>query len=733
MLNEHEQISNLASKWNGSIAIKITAVTIWAILILSFTISIPFISSFEERSNKEHSWQQHQLEELIISLVNTGKDKGSLEKEIKKIFSSSDLLYLEIKTDTERLKFGTSTTNNHILVSNIIINKNNHSIIFEFPSLHRAALLLRVEIGSAIVGFSFIFSIFLFWLNKKIIHTPFEEIINFTQKVSDGDEKIRLNTNRGDEFGLVSKFLNKMLDTLDANQQALRKANNELVDEIEHREEALAASQQKSKFLANMSHEIRTPLASIIGYSERIRFDKAKNIDDQKRMLDIVLQNGNHLLHLINDILDLSKVEANKLEIEKTSFSIIKVTEHARRLLLERAFEKNIKLEVNYSLPLPEKIFNDAIRTKQIILNLAGNAIRFTDNGNVNIDITYNQDTDMLIIDVRDSGIGMSEDEQKHLFKPFSQVDVSINRRFGGTGLGLTISKRLAELMHGDIVAQSVKGVGSRFTCTIKANYDPVDGKKIHQLKTSDLEISEYQQPVDDVEISGRILLVEDTIEIQELVKAYLEDYGISIEVANNGEQGVEMAMTNDYDIILMDIQMPVMNGKEAIKKLRQYKYTKPVIALTADALTEHTTEYTHLGFNETLAKPIIINDLINSIQTHLQSPSVSHANDFDNTNKTTKINVIINEEENKDEILNDLKIKYLAQLPQYVTDIKTSLDSGQTQQAHEILHKLKGISGSLGIHELTTIASEADDFLYAGELSEVETKIALIETFYLD
>ena len=167
MLNEHIEKSNLASRWNGSIAVKITAVTIWAILILSFTISIPFISSFEERSKKEHSWQQQQIEELIISLVNTGKDQDTLQSEIHKLFSSNDILYLEIKTDTAKLKFGTSNVENHALTSNILINKINHAIKFEFPSLQRAALLLRVEIGSAIVGFSFIFSIFLFWLNKK--------------------------------------------------------------------------------------------------------------------------------------------------------------------------------------------------------------------------------------------------------------------------------------------------------------------------------------------------------------------------------------------------------------------------------------------------------------------------------------------------------------------------------------------------------------------------------------
>jgi len=738
MPDNKKEKHNLASKWNGSIAIKITAVTIWAILILSFLISIPFISSFEESSKKEHSWQQHQIEESIKALFIHQLEQADIDKTINNLFTNTDLKYLELHSPSGKLIYGTPDANSHSLISNIHTTSTIIKLKLEFPSIRKSAILQRVQIGSAIVGFSFLFSLFLYWLNKKIIHQPFEEIILFTQKVSGGEDNLRLNTTRGDEFGMVSKFLNKMLDTLNTNQQALRKANKELVDEIQHREEALAASQQKSEFLANMSHEIRTPLSSIIGYSERIRFDKASNRHDEKRMLDVILQNGNHLLHLLNDILDLSKVEANKLEIDKTSFSIIKVAEHARRLLQERAFEKNIQLKFNYSLPLPETIYNDPIRTKQIILNLTGNAIRFTENGQVSVDFSYKQKEDLLVIEVRDSGIGMSRDEQHNLFKPFSQVDVSISRRFGGTGLGLTISKRLAELMHGNIEVQSVKGVGSKFTCTLKANHDHDKAAYINSLTPKDLEVSEYQKPVEDILLQGRILLVEDTLEIQQLIKAYLEDYGIKIETADNGQQGVDMALNNDYDLVLMDIQMPIMNGKEAIKKLREEHYNKPVLALTADALTSHTTEYSALGFNETLAKPIIINDLISCIQHYLtgdQEPQMSApVSDILAVKARNDLQAsgLIDDENNHNDILYDLKAKYINQLPVYINDLKQSLKLDNYQQAHSVLHQLKGISGSLGFHELTQLAAEASEFLKNGNTKELDNKISHIERRYL-
>jgi len=733
---------NLASTWNGSIAIKITAVTIWAIVVLSFILTVPFVSTFDESNKREYAWQQHQIEEMLKEFKEQELFNNKISN-IENFIKNSDVLFYKINSKSDEIQSGYENINNYSLQSTIFTSSAEYNMYLEFPSLQRAALLERVKVGSSIVGFSVIFSLFLFWLNKKIIHKPFESIIEFTQRVSKGETDIRLNAGRGDEFGLVSKFLNEMLDTINDNQKALKLANVELKEEIQHRDEALAASQQKSAFLANMSHEIRTPLTSIIGYSERIRFDKAKNRDEEKHMLDIVLQNGNHLLHLINDILDLSKVEANMLEVEKKDFSIIRVVEHSRRLLNERALEKNIELEISYKLPIPEKIHNDAIRTKQVILNLASNAIRFTDHGKVAIEIAYEKDEDMLVIDIKDSGIGMCPDELDKLFKPFSQADVSISRRFGGTGLGLTISKRLVQLMQGDITVQSVKGVGSRFTCKIKADYDESDNSFITELSNDALLATEYEEPVEGLSLTGKLLLVEDTYEIRELVKAYIEDYGIDIDTADNGKEGLDLALKNDYDLVLMDIQMPIMNGKQAIAELRKQNYLKPVVALTADALTDHADEFTDMGFTEVLTKPIVINDLISSIQRYVNRDKNDDNNnvaEVENNEAEDKHESIVShktrssqiEDNPQDDILYDLKIKYLKQLPDYVNDLQKSIDNNDMQNAQAILHQLKGISGSLGYNELTDIAIVASEHLYSGEFEEVDKQISLIKEYYL-
>lgn len=731
--------TNLARNWNGSVAIKITAVTVWIILTLSFSITLPFISTFESSTEKEYSWESFQLSKKLGTMIDTNADYEAIKMATTEFVNNNSIQYIQFKLDDINYTAGFSSSENHKVTSQLISIYGNIETKLEFPSLSRSAKLLQVKFGSAIVGFSVLFSIFLFWLNKRIIHQPFEEIITFIQRISKGENELRLNNNRSDEFGLVSKFLDEMLDIINTNQIELKCANKDLIEEIKNREEALAANQQKSAFLANMSHEIRTPLSSIIGYTERVRFNKAKDIKEQEKMLDIVLHNGNHLLHIINDILDLSKVEANKLTIENKSISIIKITEHIRRLLNEKTLSKNILLNINYELPLPDKIHSDPTRIKQVILNLASNAIRFTEQGKVDINISYEPLNDMLSIEVKDTGIGMTQEQQLNLFKPFSQADTSISRRFGGTGLGLTISKRLAELMGGDISAQSIKDIGSQFTCKIRANFNPNKDTLITTLSPKDLQIAELEKPVSDIQIHGRILLVEDTIEIQELVKAYLEDYGIEIDTANNGAEGVEAALNGQYDLVLMDIQMPVMNGSEAIKELRLNAYNKPVLALTADALTEHKKEHLEIGFNDTLSKPININDLINTIRKHLDQ-SVATKNTANKQNQLSasaaqnnQHHKIFHDDTQHDDVLRDLKEKYLLQLPIYVNELKQSLEKDNLQQAYAVLHQLKGISGSLGYQELTDIAAETSELLHSGKHELAASKIKLIENFFIN
>ena len=370
---------------------------------------------------------------------------------------------------------------------------------------------------------------------------------------------------------------------------------------------------------------------------------------------------------------------------------------------------------------MPGKIHSDPIRTKQILLNLAGNAIRFTRQGSVNINISYDAEHDDLVIEIKDTGIGMSAVELDNLFKPFSQADSSISKKYGGTGLGLTISKRLAELMGGDIEVKSIKGLGSCFTCRINAGFDQQTDELIYSVDEQQALGDEYEQPINDLQLQARILLVEDTLEIQRLVKAYLEDYGIDIDVAENGQQGIEMAMQNEYDLILMDVQMPVMNGKQATKKLRENGYKQPVIALTADALSEHEGEFSEFGFTEVLTKPIVINQLLTSIKYHLAEHPLDQL-----------ISNAENNQEMNDDI-GDLQIKFLTRLPEYVDQIKQALDNDKLTDAKSVVHQLKGLGGSFGYPEITQIASDLEDLLRDSKTQEAFVMVTKIESFYMD
>jgi signal transduction histidine kinase/DNA-binding NarL/FixJ family response regulator len=714
MIDENENIiSDWAKNWNGSIAVKVTAVILWTVLVLSFLMTVPFVSSFDDIKRKEYSWQLSQIKEVIYTDVNRGFVYERLKERLNKFIPDTDVTYLSFAYDSKNITIGAPDFNNYIISDSVYVENKDVTIHvdLEFPSLTRAVSLERAKIGSVVVGLSAIFGAFLFWIIKNIVHVPFRQFIDIVQRVSKGEKSLRFDNKRADEFGVLSKFINQMLDSIDSNHSALEKANKELVEQIEHREEALAASQQKSAFLANMSHEIRTPLSSIIGYAERLKFDKAKSKQDQKEMLDIVLQNSNHLLHLINDILDLSKVEANKLEIEHVPFSIFEIVENTRNVLNDKAMEQGTQILVNYKFPVPKNINADPVRTKQIILNLCSNAIRFTEKGVVTINISFDQKNDDLEIEIKDTGVGMSDEQVSRLFKPFSQADVTITREFGGTGLGLAISKRLSQLMGGDIVVQSVRGLGSRFTCKIKAGYFTDQPLVFNE---SEVEVHKifYEPPLEGMCLTGKILLVEDTPEIQMLVKAYLEDYGVEIETADNGKEGFEKAMANEYDLVIMDIQMPVMNGKDAVKALRAAKYTKPVVALTADALRQTEDEFIALGFTETLTKPIVINDLMRVVQCFLEDQTTTVSDDMNMVD-------------------DDLKEKLLSRLPGYISEINSALPENDIDAIRAVLHVLIGVGGSFGYPKITELAYEANALFRDEEIDQAKIKLREMEAYF--
>lgn len=355
----------------------------------------------------------------------------------------------------------------------------------------------------------------------------------------------------------------------------------------------------KSQFLANMSHEIRTPLTAIIGFSESLyQNEKSK---DTKSSLERIIRNGKHLHQLINDILDLSKIEANQLTIESIKVAVPSLMFEIDSLMAEKATNKGLKFNVLFNYPLPEFIISDPTRLKQILINLCSNAIKFTDAGKVELKVFYVEENNSLHFSVQDNGIGMNDKQIDGLFTPFKQADDSTTRKYGGTGLGLYISKLLSEKLGGDITVSSREDVGSLFEVSITAG----DFGKNWVYSEKDILSTPNTSKVLIPRLSGNILLAEDNVDNQHLISFFIEKTGASVDVADNGKVAVEKALQGEYELILMDMQMPVMGGIEAIKKIREANCTTPVAMLTANAMKEDIQKSEEAGANSFLTKPI--------------------------------------------------------------------------------------------------------------------------------
>ena len=402
--------------------------------------------------------------------------------------------------------------------------------------------------------------------------------------------------------------------------------------------DAQIATRAKSAFLANMSHEIRTPMTAIMGFTETL-LDSEQSPSDRLNAVHTVRRNGEHLLQLINDILDISKIEAGRLEIENISCSPVQLVADVHDLMSVRAKQKNLPFNVEYVGPVPATIQTDPTRLKQILVNLIGNAIKFTDEGAVRLVIRYldtrsTGETDssgpMLQFDIIDTGIGITPEQMDKLFQPFSQADSSTTRRFGGTGLGLMISVRLAEVLGGGITVESQPGKGSSFRFTVATG--PLGDVKL----LTDPAAATVTQPdagakpsADTDSLACRILLAEDGVDNQRLIDHVLSRAGAEVTVVENGKLAVDAALATldlggpdhpqpPFDVILMDMQMPVMDGYEATGLLRQKGYTGPIIALTAHAMASDRQKCLNAGCDDYATKPINRRTIIQTIQRHL-------------------------------------------------------------------------------------------------------------------
>jgi signal transduction histidine kinase/DNA-binding NarL/FixJ family response regulator/HPt (histidine-containing phosphotransfer) domain-containing protein len=378
------------------------------------------------------------------------------------------------------------------------------------------------------------------------------------------------------------------------------------------KESAEAANVAKSQFLANMSHEIRTPLTAILGFAENL-LEPAMTDHDRRVAVKTILRNGEHLLEIINSILDLSKIEAGKLEVELLRISPVQLAADVVSIMRVRADAKNLPLQLKFESPVPETILSDQTRLRQILLNLIGNAIKFTETGRVELAVALADNTagrPQMQFKITDTGIGMTPEQCGKLFQPFTQADGSTTRKFGGTGLGLAISRPLARMLGGDVSLASVPGLGSIFTVVV----DPGPLESVRMLTdASEALAAEPEFAVVDlssVRLAARILLAEDSPDNQLLISNFLRKLGAAVEIAADGCQAVDRALAAEaagvpFDLVLMDMQMPELDGYEATRHLRSQDFVRPIIALTANAMGGDQQRCLDAGCSDYASKPI--------------------------------------------------------------------------------------------------------------------------------
>ncbi len=460
------------------------------------------------------------------------------------------------------------------------------------------------------------------------------------------------------------------------------------------RDEAVAASLAKSSFLANMSHEIRTPLTSIIGFAELL-LDPQVTARDNPDAVNTIIRNGRHLLEVVNDILDLSKIETRQLGIERIEVQLPALLSEVETLAAGRAADKALHFRIDHHLPLPPALCTDPVRVKQILLNFCSNAIKFSAQGEVRIDVRHDAGRDRLRFEVSDKGIGMTPQQLARLFKPFVQADISTTRQFGGTGLGLYISKQLADLLGGEIGVDSTAGRGSCFwldlpvgkpTRAIEMLTDERDFASIHR---PDFEVSQIEVPL----LDGRVLLAEDGVDNQRLLAAYLRQAGLEVDIVGNGRLAVDKAMAHDYALVLMDIQMPLLDGVAATTQLRAAGYTHPIVALTANVMQADVARYRACGCNDVLAKPVDRARFYNVLHHFVRGAAPP--------------DIAVDDAYARE--LAALTAEFCAGLPATLQAIGEAVARADGAALKSLIHTLKGTAGSYGFAQISALAAEAE------------------------
>jgi signal transduction histidine kinase/CheY-like chemotaxis protein/HPt (histidine-containing phosphotransfer) domain-containing protein len=479
------------------------------------------------------------------------------------------------------------------------------------------------------------------------------------------------------------------------------------------RAKADETTRAKSEFLANMSHEIRTPLTSIIGFSESL-VGADLSAQERRRAILAIRNSGRHLFDIINDVLDISKIEAGKLEMEAIEVSPVDLVKETVCIVEQKAIERGLQLRTHFDLPLPKTIISDPMRLKQILLNLCGNAVKFTPSGSITVCLGFDASSRQMLFSVTDTGIGMTRDQVEHVFAPFHQADKTTSRYYGGTGLGLSISKQLAKNLGGDITCHSEVGKGTRFTLSIAAN-ETGDLQWIEEVDTQAENCAQSASSVATPTLCGRVLLAEDMPDIQTLITLLMKKAGLDVKAVDNGADALQQASRGRYDLVVMDMQMPVMDGVEAIQQLRQSGFDQPIVALTANATQEDKNRCIQAGADNYVTKPVDVAIFYNILSQYLPEQPQQSATPSEHTpHEATLIEAPPREESTRaaditalDEEMQHMINSFINRLPDTVQEITTYYREKQWRELAVSAHRLKGAGGAFGFPELSEISEQ--------------------------
>jgi PAS domain S-box-containing protein len=488
------------------------------------------------------------------------------------------------------------------------------------------------------------------------------------------------------------------------------------------RNEALAAARAKSAFLANMSHEIRTPMTAILGYAELLS-DRRLSPRVRQDYVKTIRHNGEYLLRLLNDVLDLSKLEAGKMTVERVPCSPAHLVREVEAMLRGRALGNGLTFDLSVHDQVPSYVLSDPTRLRQILVNLVGNAIKFTQTGGVVLAVDCADEAPPERVRLRfvviDTGIGMTAEEQARLFAPFVQADTSTTRRFGGTGLGLTISSRLAEVMGGALAVTSAPGAGCTFTLTLDVEVAP---RELHPPSGVAWEHDGDEMP----RLRGRVLLVEDAPDSQRLLAFYLRKAGAQVEVVDNGRLACDRVRSAldagaSFDLILMDMQMPVMDGYEATARLRRMGVSTPVVALTAHSMDGDRARCLEAGCTAYLAKPVERRPFLRRVREHLEA-----AGERERTMGPTRtVKRLARDVEPE---LQGLMAIFVTGLKERADAMETSFETRDLERLAGLAHQLKGTARAYGFPQLTDQAAALEAAVVTGQpMDHVRTRVACV------